>query len=176
MAKKNPRKERKLSRVEAASLRALRRVAQDKQFAHNVQVDKLKQAEADAVRAVVRTGTDIVREANDVYTAEKKEVDKWKMAEEKRIVSKYHEKLVDVRERKAFVCRWAEATIEQARETQAQLLRTEVGRLYQQLDATLTKNLAAQKRIRFASRAKREKEEVEPKESEELQVQGEDHA
>lgn len=157
-------KERKLTRKELETLKALEKDARDKQIEYNTARDKLIREESKANNEAVRRATNIVRDVNEVYQKEKRAVDKWKAAELKRVEREYQKRLADIRSQKSLACEWAEGEVDTVKRTQHDRTDAEHARLDAALNAFLAENRLKQENIKYGPPDERKKLKPEKKE------------
>lgn len=158
-------KERGLTRKERESLKLLEKEVRDKQIDYNTALDKLLQEEANANSRATRRAADIVRDVNEVYQKNQRNVDKWRVAEMRRVEREYQKRLVDARACKRFACDWAEDEINTVKEKQEAYIDAERARLDADLKAFLAENRLKQENIKYGPPDERKKLKPEKKET-----------
>lgn len=142
-------KERKLMPKEKEELKKLEKEARDRQIDHVAAIDKLESDKSNTIGAAIRDASTTVKEANEVYQQAKREVDKWKEQELRRVEREYQGKLDEVRLAKSEICQRAEADIETVRADRNYYVENERRRLGEELTEFLLENKMAQENIRF---------------------------
>lgn len=141
-------KPRKFVPKEYELLRKLEKERRDRQLSHNEACDLIDRALDVFVGDVTRKATETVRDVNEVYQGEKKQIDKWKDSEHQRIDREYPKRLQGLRGRKSFSYQWVEAAMDEVKGKQTCLAENDKRQLEEKHNVFLVENQAAQEKIR----------------------------